>query len=80
METWNRLTVNRGRGEGDNGGKKGKELVKEHERPLDMDNSVGINCGSGGGMGRGWQRGTNRDNCNRKTILKIFKKRIMSTS
>ena len=30
METWNRLTVTRGEDEGDNGGKKGKGLVKEH--------------------------------------------------
>ena len=30
METWNRLTVTRGVGEGDNGGKKGEGLVKEH--------------------------------------------------
>ena len=30
METWNRLTVARGEEGGDNGGKKGKRLVKEH--------------------------------------------------
>ena len=39
---WNRLTVSRG--EGDNGGKKGKGLVKEHV-PMDMNNSVGIDWG-----------------------------------
>ena len=30
METWNRLTVIRGEGQRDNGGKKGKGLDKEH--------------------------------------------------
>ena len=30
METWNGPTADRGQGEGDNGGRKGKELVKEH--------------------------------------------------
>ena len=30
MERWNRLTVTRRDGEGDNGGKKGKGLVNEH--------------------------------------------------
>ena len=30
METWNRLTAARGEGPAGNGGKKGKELVKEH--------------------------------------------------
>ena len=30
METWNGLTVTQGKGDGDNGGKKGKGLVKEH--------------------------------------------------
>ena len=30
METWNRLTVTRGERGGDNGGKKGKGLVKKH--------------------------------------------------
>ena len=30
METWNRLSMTRGAGEEDNGGKKEKGLVKEH--------------------------------------------------
>ena len=30
METWSRLKVNTGEGKGDNGGKKGKGLDKEH--------------------------------------------------
>ena len=30
METWNRLTASRREGERDNGGKKGKGLVKEY--------------------------------------------------
>ena len=44
---------------------------------MDVDNGVGINCGSRGGggeQGRGGQRGKNWDNCKRITILK--KKRI----
>ena len=49
-----------------NGGKKGKGLVKEHdERPMDMDNSVGIDCGSGGELDTGRQKGKNWDKCNR---------------
>ena len=33
-----------------------------------MDNSVGIDCGSWGGMDEGGQGGKNWDNCNRITI------------
>ena len=35
---------------------------------MDMDNSVGLDCGSGGhvvALGGGGQRGENWDNCNR---------------
>ena len=43
METRNRLKVTRReRGEGDDGGKKGKGLDKEYECPTDMDKNVGI--------------------------------------
>ena len=36
------------------GGKKGKEVDKEHGWwPTDVDNSVGTDCGSGGGVDRG---------------------------
>ena len=58
METWNRLTVTRGEGKGDKGGKKGKRLDKE---PVWMtqvvDKSLGIDCGSGHGLGGGQQKG-----------------------
>ena len=39
-ETWNRLTV--ARGGGDNGGEKGKGLVKEH---VQMTHGHGQQCG-----------------------------------
>ena len=42
---------------GDKGGKKGKGLLKEQIQ-MDMDNWVGLACGSGGaGWGRGEQWG-----------------------
>ena len=40
-----------------------------YERPMDMDNKVGIDCGNGGGQGRGDQR-ENYDNYNWTTIKK----------
>ena len=46
---------------------------------MDMDNSVGIDCGSGGhGMREGGQRGKSEDNCKRITIFfkKVFKKKV----
>ena len=46
-----------------------------YDWPTSMDNSVGIDCGSGKGMGRGGQKGENWDHCNRITIRMIFLKR-----
>ena len=42
---------------------------------MDMDTSVGTDCGSRGGPGGGGQRGKNWDNCNRTTIKYLIKKR-----
>ena len=42
---------------------------------MDMDNSVGIDCRSRDGLGRGGQKRENWDNCNRMTIVKMIKKR-----
>ena len=41
-----------------------------------MDNRVGNDCGSGGGLGGGGQRGENWGNCNRITIKFLIKKEI----
>ena len=41
--------------------------------PMDMDNRVGIDCGSGGGMGTGEQKGKNWDNYNRTTVKYLLK-------
>ena len=43
METWNRLKVTRGEGEGDKGGKKGKGPDKEHAW---MAQGHGQQCGN----------------------------------
>ena len=38
-----------GSGDWDTGGKKGREQPKNmYERPMDMDNGVGMDCGRGG--------------------------------
>ena len=40
------------------GGRRERDWTKNiYDWPTDMDNSVGIDCGSGGGMCRGGQRG-----------------------
>ena len=45
---------------------------------MDMDNGVGIDCGSGGGgMGRGQRRGKNWDNCNRIAIKNDLKNKCL---
>ena len=52
MEIRNKLTVTRG--EGDNRGKKGKGKSRDmYKGPMDMDNWVGIDCGSGRWVGQG---------------------------
>ena len=57
----------------DNGGKKGKGLPRNmYECPMDIENSVGIDCGSQGGMGGGGKREKNLDKCNR-IIKKMIK-------
>ena len=72
METWKRLTMARGKGARDNGGQKGKRLLKNMQKwPMYMDNGCG-DClwELGGGLSRGGQRGEYWDNCNRITIKK----------
>ena len=77
MGTWDRLTVTRGRWEGDNGGKKGKGLVKKHvwmTHGHGQQTLWGLALGVGSGLGRGGQRENNWDTCNRITIkIKIRK-------
>ena len=41
---------------------------------MDEDNSVGIDCGSGGGLGGQGQNGESWDKCNIITIKKFFLK------
>ena len=49
----NRLKVTGGEGEGDNGREEGKGLEKNmYEWPVDLDISVGPDCGSRGWDGR----------------------------
>ena len=65
--------------EGDNGGKKWKRPVKNtYEWLTDIDDSVGIDCESGGWVGEGEQRGkiwtSNKiDVCSKITIKMILK-------
>ena len=40
---------------------------------MDMDNTVGTDCGSGWWFGWGEQRGKNWDNCNKVTIKNDLK-------
>ena len=57
MESRNKLKRT-GVGGGDNGGKRGKGLVKEQvSMTHGMDNRVGIDCGNGGRQGKGEQWG-----------------------
>ena len=67
-----------GRGrKGDNQREKGEGLDKEPAWVTHGHGqcpSVGMDCGSRGGMGRGWQKGKHWDNCNRITIKIDFKK------
>ena len=76
MVTGNRLTAARGKGVGDNGGKKGKGLVKEH---VGMTHGHGQQGGDGlweqrMGQDGGGQRKENWDNCNKlnKNKLKLI--------
>ena len=68
--------MTRGEGGGDNGGVKGKGLDKEH---VWMTHGHGQECGSwltvgaGGGIGRGGQRRESWDNCNRITVLIVYR-------
>ena len=78
MEIWNWQWPEEKR-LGDNGGKKGKGLVKE---PVWMTHGHGQQRGNwlwqqGGGMGGGGKRGKNWDNHNRITIKNDLKKQKM---
>ena len=57
---------------GDNGGKKVKGLVKRTcmNDPWTWTMAWELIVGVWGGMGGGWQRGKNWDDCNRIRILK----------
>ena len=41
---------------------------------MDIDNSMGTDCGSGAGLGGGEQSGAHRDNCVRTPIKYLIKK------
>ena len=58
--------------------RRGRDQTKNmYEWLTDMDNSVGIDCGSGGGMGRIGQRGKYWDSCNRIIKNDLIKKYSM---
>ena len=81
METWNRLTVAIGGGEGDNGGKKEKGLTSQViyiNDPWTWTMALGLTLGAGGGLSGRRQSGGNWDNYNRitfKNFRKISKKK-----
>ena len=64
METWNRLTADRG-GRGTMVERRGRDWSKNmYEWPMDMDNGAGTECRSRGWTGRRRAKGKSSDKCN----------------
>ena len=63
-------TDQRGGGKGIMVERRGRNYSKNmYEQSMDMENRVWTDCGSGGGLGGGEQRGKNWDNCKRTKII-----------